>query len=398
MNKAQSPVGWVRSKLGKVAKIERESVKPENIQVGTTYIGLEHIDGEGMFSGVRSVDTGDIASNKFAFDSRHLLYGKLRPYLKKIARPNFNGICSTDILPILPGAHIDRSFLYYYLRQPQYIELATTRSTGANLPRLSPKTLAEFPILFPPLEEQKRIAAILDKADSIRRKRKKAIALTEELLRSTFLDMFGDPVTNPKGWEIVKLGSQIEELKYGTNSKCSTLQRKKDIPVLRIPNIVGDKLSWNELKYTNLESKEISKLILKNDDLLFVRSNGNPEYIGRCALFEGNGKQAVYASYLIRARIKPDAQLYPGFIRDIISFPSFRSRLVREARTTAGNYNINIQGLSRLKLICPPMDNQKRYLTFNQTVSEHIVKQQKKLENSENLFNSLLQKAFRGEL
>ncbi|OLT60240.1 restriction endonuclease subunit S [Moorena bouillonii] len=287
-------------------------------------------------------------------------------------------------------------YVFYYCRTLE--KLIRHMGASTTLPLLPKGQFKNIEIPFPPLEEQKRIAAILDKADSIRRKRKEAIALTEELLRSTFLDMFGDPVTNPKGWEIVKLGSQIEELKYGTNSKCSNIQRKEDIPVLRIPNIVGDKLSWDELKYTKLESKEISKLILKKDDLLFVRSNGNPEYIGRCALVEANGKQAVYASYLIRARIKPDAQLYPGFIRDIISFPSFRYRLVIEARTTAGNYNINIQGLSRLKLICPPMDKQKRYLTLKKTISDHIIKEQNHLENSDNLFKSLLQKAFRGEL
>ena len=200
---------WKQAKLGQVAKIERKSVQPTDILAGTTYVGLEHIDGEGMFNSVQSVNAGDIASNKFAFDCRHLLYGKLRPYLKKIARPNFSGVCSTDILPILPGKHIDKDFLHYYLRQPKYIELATNRSTGVNLPRLSPKILEEFPIYFPPLKEQKRIAAILDKADAIRRKRKEAIRLTEELLRSTFLDMFGDPVTNPKGWKTIKFGKII---------------------------------------------------------------------------------------------------------------------------------------------------------------------------------------------
>jgi type I restriction enzyme, S subunit len=155
---------WTESTLGNIAEIERKSVLPNNIQNGTKYVGLEDIDGEGNISDFHEVVNGDLASNKFLFDSNHILYGKLRPYLRKIARPEFPGICSTDILPIRPSHQVDRDFLYYQLRQPYYIDLATSQSTGANLPRLSPKALAEFPIAFPPLDEQRRIAAILDNA------------------------------------------------------------------------------------------------------------------------------------------------------------------------------------------------------------------------------------------
>ncbi|NJK58611.1 MAG: restriction endonuclease subunit S, partial [Pleurocapsa sp. SU_5_0] len=258
--------------------------------------------------------------------------------------------------------------------------------------------LKRVKIPLPPLEEQKRIAAILDKADAIRRSRKEAIRLTEELLRSTFLDMFGEPVTNPQGWDVLKLGSQVDELKYGTNAKCSEFHKKEDILVLRIPNIVEEKICWNDLKYAKLESSEVDKLLLKQGDLLFVRSNGNPDYIGRCALFEDKQQRAVYASYLIRARLKPSTKLYPAFIRDIVSFPTFRSRLTKEARTTAGNYNINTQGLKSLKLICPPKEKQKAYLNFGEKLSGRLKTEHKHLDRSTDLFNSLLQKAFRGEL
>ncbi len=158
--------------LREIATISRYTVKPEDITSGTTYVGLEHITDEGRFAGVGTVVSGELASNKFRFDERHILYGKLRPYLRKIALPTFRGICSTDILPILPGPHVDRNYLYHYLRTPAMVELATSRSAGANLPRLSPGQLASFEIPFPPLPEQRRIAAILDAADALRTKRR----------------------------------------------------------------------------------------------------------------------------------------------------------------------------------------------------------------------------------
>jgi len=240
----------------------------------------------------------------------------------------------------------DQRYLFYALRTqiPRWLE----QRVGGAQPNISQQIIRDTQIPLPPLEEQRRIAAILDKADAVRRKRQQAIALTEELLRSAFLEMFGDPVTNPKGWNSVNLRSQIAELRYGTSVKCDDIKANAALPILRIPNIVGEQISWNDLKYAELEAKEVTKLLLKPGDLLFVRTNGNPEYIGRCALFEEGYSNALYASYLIRARLKSNARLYPAFIRDIISFPTYRSHLVREARTTAGNYNINTEGLGWL--------------------------------------------------
>lgn len=181
-----APRDWDSSPLGEIAEIDRTSVTPDRIQSGTKYIGLEHLDGEGRILSIPTVGQGDLASNKFAFGPKHILYGKLRPYLRKIVRPHFVGICSTDILPIRPS-RIDRGYLYHYLRHPRMVEYASARSEGANLPRLSPTELEKFPIHFPrTLAEQQRIADILDKVDAIRQKRRDSIQLLSELERSQF--------------------------------------------------------------------------------------------------------------------------------------------------------------------------------------------------------------------
>ena len=123
--------------LRNVAQIERDIVDPSAIEDGTLYVGLENIQSGGRFVGVRPVDAGELLSSKFSFTPRHLLYGKLRPYLAKIARPEFDGICSTDILPVLPGPNLDRSYLAWLLLSPHMVAQASSRATGANLPRLS---------------------------------------------------------------------------------------------------------------------------------------------------------------------------------------------------------------------------------------------------------------------
>ena len=391
---------WKQAKLGQVAKIERKSVQPTDIVTGTTYIGLEHIDGEGMFKGVHSVDAGEIASNKFIFDSRHLLYGKLRPYLKKIARPNFSGVCSTDILPILPGTHLDKNFLHYYLRQPKYIELATKRSTGANLPRLSPKTLEEFPVFLPPLEEQKRIAAILDKADAIRRKRKKAIALTEELLRSTFLDMFGDPVTNPKGWEKVSLGElipqkgQIVDGPFGSSLKPECYVAD-GVRVVRNFNIQDDFFDESEFVYVTEEKfSEIKRSNVKCGDLL-LSTKGT---IGNvCIMPKLEGKSALSASGTVRIRFPETSKVLPEFAVQQMVQKNYKQYIKWFEAGTNQKY-LNLSGIRKMELIVPPLELQQKFLNLRTKNYSLKSKSNSIFVETGNLFNSLLQKAFRGEL
>ncbi len=186
---------WGESELATIATLDRRTVSAGEIERGERYVGLENMTSDGRFEGVGGVEPGELKSNKFRFGPEHVLYGKLRPYLSKIARPNFTGICSTDILPIRPGPELDGTYLMHFLRTPAMVRHATTRATGINLPRLSPKELQRFVIPLPPIEEQRRIATVLDAADSLRAKRRQALAKLDDLTQATFIDMFGDPLT-----------------------------------------------------------------------------------------------------------------------------------------------------------------------------------------------------------
>jgi type I restriction enzyme, S subunit len=290
----------------------------------------------------------------------------------------------------------DPSYLNHYLRSPAFTNWSSL-SAGANIKNIRKSELEDFEIPLPPLPEQKRIAAILDKADSIRRKRQEAVRLTEELLRSVFLDMFGDPVTNPKGWDVVEFGELCEELRYGTSNMCSTDRKDGDLPVLRIPNVIGGLVNWDNMKYVQLPDAENKRLRLVQGDILFVRTNGNPEYIGRCAVYE-NTRSALYASYLIRARLKKDSPCLSQYASSCFTFPTYRKMLIVEAKTTAGNFNINTQGLKSLKLPVPPLNLQKKFVTLRTELAKSIVLLQSGVGFSDTLFSSLLLRAFNGKL
>ena len=307
-------------------------------------------------------------------------------------------VFASYLIRVRPSENVDSNYLARFFQTPSYWRQVRLNTSGTAQGGVNATKLKALKVPLPPLDEQRRIAAILDKADAVRRKRKEAIALTEDLLRSAFLEMFGDPVTNRKGWKTVSLRSQVSELRYGTSEKCHDTKGNGDLPVVRIPNVAKNEISWEQLKFASLEPKEVERLLLQTGDLLFVRSNGNPNYIGRCAVYLEEMPEAIYASYLIRGRPRLDAELFPSFIRDIISFPTYRSRLVRQARTTAGNYNINTKGLGQLKLINPPKKEQEKYIQYQRVIEVRQKKQNDHLDQSEALFNSLLQRAFRGDL
>jgi type I restriction enzyme, S subunit len=216
--------------LAEAAMIDRAGISPRHIVAGTTYVGLENIDGLGNFIGVVGVEPGELASNKFQFTKDQVLFGKLRPYLKKTARPSFDGVCSTDILPLSPAKHVDRDYLFHVLRRQSFVDEVTSLCAGANLPRISPSVLGAMQIPLPPLPEQRRIAAILDKADTLCVKRREAIAKLDQLLHSVFLKMFGNPVTNSKALPMVALEEIGEWSSGGTPARSNGANFQGEIP------------------------------------------------------------------------------------------------------------------------------------------------------------------------
>jgi type I restriction enzyme, S subunit len=315
----------------------------------------------------------------------------------RIATLGVDATTNQAVCHIIPDINIaDPRYLFYALSNqvPTWIN----QGVGGAQPNISQQIIKETKVPLPPIAEQKRIAAILDKADAVRRKRREAIRLTEELLRSTFLEMFGDPVTNPNAWSVTELGQEVSEFRYGTSEKCEAYSILMNHPVLRIPNILDGEINLDDLKYTSVSKDEFDRIVLKPGDLLFVRSNGNPEYIGRCAVFSFEDSDTLYASYLIRARLKKSSIFLSEFVRDQILYPTYRHEVIKEAKTTAGNYNINIQGLSRLKLIAPPIDLQREYVLLYRKIRNSSIRLADHHQESENLFNALLQRAFTGNL
>lgn len=282
-------------------------------------------------------------------------------------------------------SQIDKDYFKHLLDSPIAIRQLDFETRGGTQKFVSLKVLRNLDIPLPPLEEQKRIAAILNKADAIRRKRKEAIALTEELLRSTFLDMFGDPVTNPKGW---KEGRVIDY--------CSCV-----VPGRDKPKSFSGEIPWvTTADLNNLGTTYKSRLSygLTEEEILEVRAKKIPPKsvlltcVGDLGVTSIAGNEMIINQQLHAFQCN---QINNFFL--MYSLPFQKIFMYRRATQTTVPY-MNKSACNSIPVICPPLALQNK---FGDICEEVYQSRQKFIDagaNTEKLFNSLLQKAFRGEL
>ncbi|MCL5438715.1 MAG: restriction endonuclease subunit S [Patescibacteria group bacterium] len=304
-------------------------------------------------------------------------------------------LCNNFTSILRPSEKINSKYLFlalYYLHSTKRTLKYQNKTTGIINLQLD-RYIKTEKVNTPSLDEQAKIVNLIDQADNLRQKRKQAIGLLDEYLKSVFLEMFGDPVGNPKNLDVIKFGEIIDDIRYGSSRKSDDVYSSGKVPILRIPNIAKGAITYDDLQYQELPKVEKEKLQLRKSDILFVRTNGNPDYIGRCAVFEDD-KEFIYASYLIRVRLKEKAGFLAEFIRFCLSMDSYKHKIRKESRTTAGNYNINTQGIRNFDLIKPSLDQQTKFLELRKSIE--ILKAKMFVQSSEldNQFNALMQKYF----
>jgi type I restriction enzyme, S subunit len=358
-------------RLSKVAKIDRTVASKADCQI-LPYVGLEHLEKEsGQFiPSFRPLPDTNLLAAKFKFTPKHILYGKLRPYLNKVTAPTFTGVCTTEILPILvDDDQLSRGYLYAILRSPTFVEWASSAVSGANLPRLDPKQLAQYEIPFPPLPEQKRIAAILDKADRLRRQRRFAQTLSDSFLQSVFFKMFGDPVANPMDWEQIVFGKWIK-LKSGDFLNAVSMDRKGSFPVYGGNGINGYHSSF----------------LFEEEKIVIGRVGA---YCGAVHYTEPFSWITDNALYVLRKT---------SDLSDMFLVCLLRYLNLNQFAGQSGQPLISEGRLEGINLIAPPLPLQEKFAAIVQKFERIRRQQREATRQAEHLFQTLLHRAFRGEL
>ncbi len=280
-----------------------------------------------------------------------------------------------------------------YIFSGELLQKLLLNAGGAAQPNLSPKDLVDMEIPLPPLAEQKRIAAILDKADAIRRKRQQAIQLADEFLRAVFLDMFGDPVTNPKGFPVTKLGELCEDLFLGLTSKVDYIDGTDGYPLVRAKDINTGELSFDDVRYISEDQhKKLTKNHLTRKGDLLVSKSGT---LGTCAIVRTDREFSTYESIFT---VRPDSfRLDLHYLIHLLQNKGFKEKLIgnKVGGTVA---HLNLKMFRGFEIGVPPIELQRVFSNTIMKCEAKLEKYRASGEESEFLFNSLSQKAFSGQL
>ena len=267
---------------------------------------------------------------------------------------------------------------------------------GATRQKLNKSSASEIPITLPPLVEQKRIAAILDKADAIRRKRRQAIQLADEFLRSVFLDMFGDPVLNPKGWPEKKL-NQVSEIVSGVTKGRNLIgKRTIFVPYMRVANVQDGHINIDDVQKIEVLDNEVEKYRLKEGDILLTEG-GDPDKLGRGAVWRGEIDPCIHQNHIFRVRTD-NKKIIPEYLSTLIGSARGKRYFLKAAKQTTGVASINKTQLSNFPIIVPPLTIQNEYFKMVNRINTLTDKEKVKNKHLEKLFSSLLQSAFCGDL
>jgi type I restriction enzyme S subunit len=294
-------------------------------------------------------------------------------------RPNAEVVCS--------------GYLFHYLRSTAAIRQYDDNRLGATVPRLNLHHVRDLQIPLPPLPVQKRIAAILDAADALRAKRRESIEQLDSLIQATFLEMFGDPVTNPKGWECGHIGDLMASVNYGTSKKAHSTDGA--FPILRMGNITYEGgWDFSDLKFIDLDGKERDKYLVHRGDILFNRTNSR-ELVGKTAVYRSDTPMA-FAGYLVRAVTNERAS--PEYVGAFMNSRQIKASLRNMCKAIVGMANINASEFRAIGIPIPPLDLQTRFASIVESIEQQKARLKAHLDELDTLFASLQSRAFNGEL
>ena len=361
------PKGWRYDRLKDVVSLRTEKTKDKSDLAD--YLELEDIESWSMRI-LNKRNTLEVESAVTLFNAGDVLFGKLRPYLAKVCRPEFNGKCTGEILAIFPH-HIDGNYLKYALIDPEMIKKCTEFSYGAKMPRVNWSTqLSTFEISLPPLPEQKRIAAFLDakcadidKAIEVKRKQLDLLEVQwkNEITRQVVFGGVGlrqstNIVWMPeikRGWRTVSLKRLLKtKLEYGL-SEAAELEDRELPRYIRITDF-DENGALKDETFRSLPVDIAKDAMLQVDDVLFARSGAT---VGKSFIYEGWDRGACFAGYLIRAQTKPwllDPH-YLYYFTKSLSYDAWKNLIFTQATIQ----NISAVKYGMMKLPVPPIGEQK---------------------------------------
>ena len=309
------------------------------------------------------------------------------------------GWAAAIISPLYPTFRVREGYsprFVNYLLCSGYLRSRYDAISFGSVPRkrrTSVKDFLDLPIpLQPSLMDQERIVKLLDDADGLRKLRAQAANRTADLIHATFIEMFGDPATNTKHWPIVTLGEIGGTGEYGLNA--AAMSEGSGVRFIRITDIDSSgHLRGCEPAFVPHSTPDLNKYELMTDDILIARTGATA---GKAYIHEPLNERSVFAGYLIRFKINQTKAL-PLYIFSFLQSSSFWTQLNSHKRAVA-QPNVNAKQLASLRLPLPPLSLQNEFIKRVKEIRELEVEQAASRAKLDSLFQSMLHRAFNGEL
>ncbi|PLS31137.1 restriction-modification system specificity determinant [Bifidobacterium margollesii] len=307
-----------------------------------------------------------------------------------------DGVVVTNEFPLFEVNKeiLDSRYLNYLVQTRSFLgELERISAGASGQNRVKEATFLNVRVPLPPLVEQRRIVAILDRADAIRTKRRQLLTAYDELPRSLFAEMFGDPVANPRGWEARSLG-ELGVFKNGLNFGKGEFGHS-----LKVVGVGDFGARFNLKSFDGITEISLSQLpdndyLLKNEDILFVRSNGNKSLVGRSLLVYPDNERVSYSGFCIRFRIGRNVGVSAVYLNSVLHSQSVRQRLLKHGRG-ANISNLNQKMLQAVNIPIPPLPLQREFAHRVEAIESARRKAERALALDDELFASLQSQAFR---
>ncbi len=290
------------------------------------------------------------------------------------------------------GDQVTSEYVYWFLRSKESEILARGVKKGATVHSLQAGFLEKLVIPILPKPEQQQIVDLLARAEYIVQMRRKGEQKAKEIIPALFLDMFGDPGRNPKGWDFKTIGD-VADIQSGLQVTTKRANLPLKIPYLRVANVHRTHLDLSEIKLIHATQAELNRTRLVPGDLLVIEGHGNPAEIGRVGIWPGGIDPCVHQNHLIRVRCKPTS-FHPIYVWAYLNSEGGRRFLLREGKTTSGLNTINVSNVKGVNLPAPPIALQQDFARRIEGITELQASQHTARSLANQTFQSLLSRVF----
>jgi len=395
MNFENLPENWKVVRLGRVAEIVMGQSPPSSTY-NTEGLGLPFLQGKFEF-GERHPTPIKWCSNPLKIAHKGDILISVRAPVGDVNISPCDLCIGRGLAAVRPSKDkVNMLYLFFFLKNIKH-ELEKLGG-GSTFSAITKDILTNLVIPLPPLPEQKRIVEILNFAEDLIKKQKETIALIDKILMAKFLEMFGDPVTNPKGWEVRRLDEVILNMRHGISRKGIKKSLKNPLKCLRPSNINKQcKVNLSDVRIVKFSERDFNRAGLTKGELVISHLNGSIDHVGKCILFVFEDKW-IFDSNLLAIKLNPQK------INSYYSYWVWRYLFIQEkfkeiaVKTTGGQYLLTNERLRVLQIPLPPIELQKQFAQIVEEFEKKREEMQKTLEILESLFKLLQKKAFTGEL